>query len=88
MTSEASVQFENQLVANRDVIVEPAIPEDMRSSHDRVGSVISGGPAQRERLVPVSRTIIQSGQAVEVEVNHAFGGERWSERSEVWSRLC
>src|SRR5262245_30110202 len=72
MAAKKSVQLHNETVTLTRIFVQPAIAQDVGRCHDRRRSLRRGFPAQRDRLIPVFRPVIETGKTVEMQVNQGW----------------
>src|SRR5207247_237712 len=76
MSPKPRVELEDELIAPVLMLVEPGVAQNVRCSDDGVHSVGCGSAAERNRLIPVSRTIIDAGKAMEVDFNQRESSTR------------
>ena len=63
---EESIQFQNQLVPDRRILIEPSVAQNVRSGYDRSSPFGSSGAAEGDRFLPVCGAIVEARQAMEV----------------------
>jgi hypothetical protein len=71
LASEKRISSKNQLVTGTWIAVDPVVSQDMWRGDQDGRTVLRRRLTKSHRLVPAGRTIIDSGQAMKMNVNHA-----------------